>query len=135
MVGWPHWHVIIWGRLVVNWILEKVFLCYIEFFLSFLKWGKIFPLFGEFLLTITPLDELPERVTPADADSELHDALFSLEEKLRLPIVLHYIEGFSISEIARILRCPKGTVKSRMRRGRQALKIILNGEDQLLCEI
>jgi hypothetical protein len=23
MVGWPHWHVNIWERLVVNWILEK----------------------------------------------------------------------------------------------------------------
>ena len=71
-------------------------------------------------------------MAPADADSELHDALISLDEKLRLPIVLHYIEGFSTSEIARILRCPKGTVKSRMRRGRQELKIIMNGEDQLL---
>jgi len=25
MVGWPHWHVTIWERLVVNWILERVF--------------------------------------------------------------------------------------------------------------
>lgn len=25
MTGWPYWHGIIWGRLVVNWILEKVF--------------------------------------------------------------------------------------------------------------
>jgi len=25
VVGWPHWLVLIWGRLVVNWILEKVF--------------------------------------------------------------------------------------------------------------
>lgn len=82
-----------------------------------------------------PLNELPERVAPADADSELHDALFSLDETLRMPIMLHYIEGFSTSEIARILRWPEGTVKSRMRRGRQALKKILNGEDQLLCEI
>ena len=25
MVVWPHWHVIIWGRLVVNWILKNFF--------------------------------------------------------------------------------------------------------------
>lgn len=81
------------------------------------------------------LDALPERVAPADAYSELHEALFGLDETLRLPIVLHYIEGFSTSEIARILRWPQGTVKSRMRRGRLTLKKILNGEDQLLCEI
>ena len=82
-----------------------------------------------------PLDDLPERVAPTDADVGLHDALFSLDETLRLPIMLHYIEGFSTSEIAQILRWPQGTVKSRMLRGRQALKKILYGEDQLLCEI
>jgi RNA polymerase sigma-70 factor (ECF subfamily) len=82
-----------------------------------------------------PLEELPERVAPADADYELHDALLSLDETLRLPILLHYIEGFSISEIARIVRWPQGTVKSRMLRGRRELKRILSGEEHLPCEI
>ena len=82
-----------------------------------------------------PLNEVPERVAPADADFELHDALFSMDETLRLPIMMHYIEGFSIGEIAQILRWPQGTVKSRMLRGRQKLKIILSEEVQLLCEI
>ncbi len=81
-----------------------------------------------------PLGELPERVAPADTDVELHDALFSLDEKLRLPILLHYIEGFSIKEVAQILRMPQGTVKSRMLRGRQKLKKILCEEGQLPCE-
>jgi len=40
--------------LVVNWILEKVFSLLDSIFLSFLRWGKIFPLFGELLLTTTP---------------------------------------------------------------------------------
>ncbi|HHV71442.1 MAG TPA: RNA polymerase sigma factor, partial [Clostridia bacterium] len=61
-------------------------------------------------------------------------ALFSLDEKLRLPIVLHYIEGFSIKEVAEILRLPQGTVKSRMLRGRQKLKKILGEEGQFSCE-
>ena len=82
-----------------------------------------------------PLEELPERVAPKDADFELHDALLNLEETLRLPIQLHYIEGFSINEIARILRCPEGTVKTRMLRGRQDLKKSLYGEVQLPCKI
>lgn len=75
-----------------------------------------------------PLDELPEQVAPADADYELHDALLNLDEKLRLPILLHYIEGFTVSEIADILRWPQGTVKSRMNRGRAELKKSLAGE-------
>ncbi|AEY66744.1 RNA polymerase sigma factor [Clostridium sp. BNL1100] len=82
-----------------------------------------------------PLNEVPERVAPADANYELHDALFSIDETLRMPIILHYIEGFSIGEIAQILRCPQGTVKSRMLRGRQKLKILLSEEVQLPCEI
>lgn len=82
-----------------------------------------------------PLNEVPERVAPEDANLELHDALFSIDETLRMPIILHYIEGFSIGEISQILRCPQGTVKSRMLRGRQELKIILSEEVQLPCEI
>ena len=75
-----------------------------------------------------PLDEMPERVAPADADYELHDALLILDEKLRLPIMLHYMEGFTVSEIADILRWPQGTVKSRMNRGRAELKKLLTEE-------
>ncbi len=82
-----------------------------------------------------PMEELPERAAPNDADFELHDALLNLDEALRLPIQLHYIEGFSISEIARILRCPEGTVKTRLLRGRKELKISLNGEVQSPCKI
>ncbi len=75
-----------------------------------------------------PLDEMPERIAPADADYEVHDALLKLDEKLRLPIILHYMEGFTVSEIADILRLPQGTVKSRMNRGRAQLKKTLTGE-------
>ena len=75
-----------------------------------------------------PLDELPERVAPADADYELHNALLNMDEKLRLPIILHYMEGFTVREIADILRWPQGTVKSRMNRGRAQLKKSLTGE-------
>ena len=84
-----------------------------------------------------PLDELPERPAPADADvdAELHDALFRLDETLRAPILLHYVEGFSIGEVARILRWPQGTVKTRMLRGRRELKKILNGEEKIPCRI
>ena len=52
----------------------------------------------------------------------------SLPENERLPIVLHYLEGFSVREIAAALRCPKGTVLSRMSRGRRQLKRFLTEE-------
>ena len=81
-----------------------------------------------------PLDELSERVAPPDANHELHDALFAIDETLRLPIVLHYMEGYSTKEIAQMLRLPHGTVKSRMSRARIQLKEIINWEVKVLCE-
>ena len=75
-----------------------------------------------------PAEALPDRPAPEGADRELHDALLHLETKLRLPIVLHYMEGYSVAEIARMLRLPAGTVKSRMLRGRKALKDMLKEE-------
>ena len=38
----------------------------------------------------------------------------SLPEKLRLPLVLHYLEGYSLKEISAILAIPQTTVKSRL---------------------
>ena len=81
-----------------------------------------------------PSGELPERVAPADADFELHNALLGLDKTLRMPILLHYMEGFSISEIAQVLRVPQGTVKSRMLRGRREMRAMLNEEGQMPCE-
>lgn len=63
-----------------------------------------------------------------DGDSALKEALDMLEEQHRLPILLHYIEGYDLAETAAILRIPQGTVKSRLARGRKALKAILNEE-------
>ena len=63
-------------------------------------------------------EPVPEPVLP-----ELADALEALPEKLRLPLTLHYLEGFSVEEIARILRIPAGTVKSRLHQARSQLRV------------
>lgn len=76
-----------------------------------------------------PMDELPERPAPPQSDSMLHDALMALPDKLRLPVVLHYMEGYRVDELARMLRLPQGTVKSRLRKARLQLKTILAEED------
>ena len=74
------------------------------------------------------VETLPEREAPPGADPELHDALLRLEPKWRVPIVLHYMEGYSVEEIARMLRLPRGTVKTRMLRARRALREMLSEE-------
>lgn len=58
----------------------------------------------------------------------LKTALLQLEERYRVPILLHYIEGYSVAEVAGILRVPQGTVKTWLSRGRKALKAILDEE-------
>ena len=73
--------------------------------------------------------EIPERAAPPGADRELHDALMRLPEEVRTPLVLHYMEGYSIQEIASALRLAQGTVKTRMRRGRDILKKLLSEEE------
>jgi RNA polymerase sigma-70 factor (ECF subfamily) len=44
-----------------------------------------------------------------------------LKPKMRLPILLKYVEGLSYDEIAEVLGCSKGTVASRLNRAHKAL--------------
>lgn len=60
-----------------------------------------------------------------DIKQIVRNAIASLPDKLRIPIVLKDIEGFSYQEIADTMDCEIGTVKSRIFRGREALKNIL----------
>jgi len=52
-------------------------------------------------------------------------AVSKLPVKLRMPLLLKDIEGFSYQEIAETLECEMGTVKSRIFRAREKLKTIL----------
>ncbi len=60
------------------------------------------------------LDRLP--------DSDVKEALESLPENFRIPVLLADVEGFSYKEIADIMETPIGTVMSRLHRGRKALE-------------
>lgn len=62
-------------------------------------------------------------------ESAVLSAVLALEEKYRVPIHLHYYEGFSITEIAALLRRPAATVGSQLARGREKLKQILQEEE------
>lgn len=55
-------------------------------------------------------------------DDTIREALDSLPDRYRLPVILADIEGFKYKEIAEILDIPVGTVMSRLHRGRAALK-------------
>jgi len=57
--------------------------------------------------------------------ARVEDALRQIPEVFRTVVVLREIEGFSYEEIAEILNVNIGTVKSRLTRGRSALRAIL----------
>ncbi len=69
-----------------------------------------------------PVAEMPERTAPPDADPFFHDMFLSLEEALRTPAVLYYVEDYAVGEIARMMRLPAGTVKSRLHRARKKIR-------------
>lgn len=69
-----------------------------------------------------PMEALPEAPAPQGSEPDLYRFFTSLPEKLRLPMVLFYLEGHGIKEIAGILRLPIGTVKSRLARGREQMR-------------
>ncbi|MBD5543806.1 MAG: RNA polymerase sigma factor [Lachnospiraceae bacterium] len=60
--------------------------------------------------------------------SDLYEAMGQLKEKQRLVLTLYYYEGYSIKEIGAIMGITQGTVKSRLGRARNQLKIFLEEE-------
>ena len=74
-----------------------------------------------------PAETLPEPGIPAEL-SDLRRAVDALEPGLRLPVLLHYMEGFTTKEIAQVMRIPQGTVLSRMNKARKLLREMLKEE-------
>lgn len=56
----------------------------------------------------------------------LFEAIMALDGKCRAAVVLHYCEGYSISEISALLRVPAGTVGTRLKRAREKLRDYLS---------
>jgi len=62
----------------------------------------------------------------------VNEAISSLPVEQRTAITLRDLNGMSYEQIAQILNCPAGTVKSRINRARQALKNVLSAKRELL---
>ena len=75
-----------------------------------------------------PLDELIQTAAPKDEGTVLLAAVRALPEKYSAVIHLHYYEGYSIQEIAKLLGLPAGTVGVRLARGRERLRQMLKEE-------
>ena len=76
---------------------------------------------------VLPVDVLPERADGASA-SGLTEAIGALPEKLRLPLLLKYMEGCTEREAADALRISVPALKSRLYRAQLQLQKLLNEE-------
>ncbi len=54
--------------------------------------------------------------------SEVYMEIQALEERYRVPFVLHYVAGFTLKEVAEMLKCTEAGIKMRLHRARNILK-------------
>jgi RNA polymerase sigma-70 factor, ECF subfamily len=57
---------------------------------------------------------------------QVRQAVAALPERQRVPIWLHYFEGYSLTEVARLERAPAATIRSRVRAGLHRLSLSLD---------
>jgi RNA polymerase sigma-70 factor (ECF subfamily) len=63
-----------------------------------------------------------DQVLSREIDNRLQQALNALPKDFRTAVVLCDVEGLSYEEIAAVMRCSIGTVRSRIHRGRNQLR-------------
>jgi RNA polymerase sigma-70 factor (ECF subfamily) len=74
---------------------------------------------------LTGLTFPERRVAQHDLERHVQDALATMSTRLRILVVLRYLEGLSYADIADVLGCSIGTVKSRLNRAHTALRCAL----------
>ena len=74
------------------------------------------------------MEELQE-FTMNMEELEIMQDILALPKKYKIVIYLHYVEGYKCMEIADIMHLKESTVKMRLKKGRELLKIQLETED------
>jgi RNA polymerase sigma-70 factor (ECF subfamily) len=75
-------------------------------------------------------EDFQEAEEPSFADEDagaIHQASSQIGLRHREVLVLHFLEDLSIAEIAEVVGCSEGTVKSRMHYAKRAIKEIVSG--------
>jgi RNA polymerase sigma factor (sigma-70 family) len=63
----------------------------------------------------------------------LHEEISGLPERFRAPVVLCHLEGRTYDEAAQVLRCPVGTIKSRLSTARERLRRRLERRNRIVA--
>lgn len=73
-----------------------------------------------------PVDDIePYCQNQQEVSGDIWYCLEQLKQKERIVVILYYYKGFSVKEIAGILRIPEGTVKSRLSKARENLRKLI----------
>ena len=84
------------------------------------------------------LDEIEESTAITDGIGmervELLNMVWNLNYKLKSVVVLHYIEGYSVREVSRMLGISETAVKKRLERARKELRMVADVEGGLVYE-
>ncbi|MBK8022929.1 MAG: RNA polymerase sigma factor [Chloroflexi bacterium] len=84
---------------------------------------------------MSPLSQGPEQLAErGETRHRVREAIGSLQFNQRVVVVLHYLNNLSLEEIAGILECPVGTVKSRLYYARENLRRQLADAQGMLDE-
>ena len=85
-----------------------------------------------------PLEEVEESFSVTDGmdtdTSNILSLIWNLKYKLKSVVILYYIEGYKVNEVARILGISESTVKKRLERARKELKLVAEVGGELVYE-
>lgn len=120
----------------VNWLFTICLNLYKDRYRKAFRWLKVVKTYlsGENketeMLKVKSKDAGPEENTvKREQEAAVRDALGSLKDTWRIPMILYYYREFSLDEISEMLQIPGGTVKSRLAAGRNHLKRIMEVAD------
>ena len=88
--------------------------------------------------TAVPLEEVEESFSVTDGmdtdTSNILSLIWNLKYKLKSVVILYYIEGYKVNEVARILGISESAVKKRLERARKELRIAKDVEGEIVYE-
>jgi len=87
------------------------------------------------LLASNPRHSPEGSIERSELQRAVREAIDSLSLNHRLVVILYFLQGFSLAEIAYIMNCPEGTVKSRLHYASRRLRDRLSSDCRLAPKI
>jgi RNA polymerase sigma-70 factor (ECF subfamily) len=75
------------------------------------------------------IDDMHHIKSEEKEESDIMYSLSLVPERYRMVLVLHYLEGYTVNEVSRLLNLSVSAVKMRLSRGREILKTVIEKEE------